>query len=127
MKPGGWLVVCDSDFSKLALGIDEGDPLQACVVHFVNHFVTQTWMTAKLRELANDAGFTVESFRVDNRLDLTGAGPGAVWIKFAANLMVKEGTIGPDLAKGLVDEWSRRVEAGTAYGFNPFVTLIARC
>ena len=126
LRPGGRLVVCDADFAKLSLALDDADPVQACAVGFYRRFVTDPWFAGKLRGLARAAGFETERFDVDNRLDLDGTGGGVMWIRFVAAALVAEGVIGQPLADALADEWARRGEAGIAYGFNPFVTLIAR-
>ena len=126
LRPGGQLVVCDADFAKLSMALDDADPVQACAVGFYRRFVTDPWFAGKLRGLARAAGYEIERFDVDNRLDLDGTGGGATWIRFVAGLLVREGVIGQPLADALAVEWSRRGEAGIAYGFNPFVTLIAR-
>ena len=126
LRPGGQLVVCDADFAKLSLALDDADPVQACAVGFYRRFVTDPWFTGKLRGLARTAGFEIERFDVDNRLDLSGTGGGVTWIRFVTGALVREGVIGQPLADALVAEWTRRGEAGIAYGFNPFVTLIAR-
>lgn len=126
LHPGGQLVVCDADFAKLSMGLDDADPVQACAVGFYRRFVTDPWFAGKLRGLAQATGFEIECFNVDNRLDLEGTGGGVSWIRFVAGALVREGVIGQPLADALAAEWARRGEAGIAYGFNPFVTLIAR-
>lgn len=126
LRPGGRLVVCDADFSKLAMGIDDGDPLQACAVAFMRNFVTDPWLTARLRGMVAGAGFGVELFDVTNRLDLSGEGGGVGWVRMSTTRMVDRGQIGQPLADALLAEWERRGSAGLAYGFNPFVTLVAR-
>ena len=126
LRPGGQLVVCDADFAKLSLALDDADPVQACAVGFYRRFVTDPWFAGKLRGLARTAGFEIERFDVDNRLDLGGTGGGLTWIRFVSGMLVREGVIGQPLADALVGEWTRRGEADIAYGFNPFVTLVAR-
>ena len=126
IRPGGQLVVCDADFAKLSMGLDDADPLQACAVGFYRRFVTDPWFAGKLRGLTHATGFEIERFDVDNRLDLEGTGGGVTWIRFVTGALVREDVIGQPLADALAAEWLRRGEAGTAYGFNPFVTLIAR-
>ena len=126
LRPGGRLVVCDADFAKLSLALDDADPVQACAVGFARRFVTDPWLAGKLRALAHAAGFDVERFEVSNRLDLGGTGGGLTWVRFTVGALVRDGVIGRPLADALVAEWTRRGEEGTAYGFNPFVTLLAR-
>ncbi len=126
LRPGGQLVVCDADFAKLSMALDDADPMQVCAVGFYRRFVTDPWLAGKLRGFARTAGYEIERFGVDNRLDLGGTGGGVAWIRFVAGALVREGVIGQPLADALAAEWVRRGEAGIAYGFNPFVTLMAR-
>ena len=49
-------MVCDADFSKASLGNLPNDPLDACAKIFVNEFVTDPFVVAKLRGLASNAG-----------------------------------------------------------------------
>lgn len=48
-----------------------------------------------------------------------------VWVRMASARLVGEGVIGQPLADALEAEYLRRAEAGTLYGFLPFVTMIA--
>jgi SAM-dependent methyltransferase len=125
LRPRGRLVVCDADFSKLSLGNVPGDPLEACAVCVRENFVTNAWLTAALRNLVAAAGFDTVSFDISNRLVLSGEG-GRAWVRMATAYLSSAGVIGGDLAGALVKEYDRRAEAGTLYGFQPFVTLIAR-
>jgi len=47
------------------------------------------------------------------------------WVKLSGDDLVTGGNIGRPMADALLDEHDRRVEAGTLYGFQPFVTLVA--
>jgi len=125
LRPGGQLVVCDADFSRLSLALCPDDPLEACAIGFTRNFVTDPWLAARLRPLLSEAGFETEIFRTETRLDLEGHG-GPVWTKFATGHLVSDGIIGQPLADALVEECQRRIGAGTLYGFNPFVTVVAR-
>jgi len=125
LRPGGQLVVCDADFSRLSLALCPDDPLEACAIGFTRNFVTDPWLAARLRPLLAETGFETEIFRSETRLDLEGHG-GPVWTRFATDHLVADGIIGQPLADALVEECQRRIGAGTLYGFNPFVTAIAR-
>lgn len=125
LRPGGQLVVCDADFSRLSLALCPDDPLEACAIGFTRNFVTDPWLATRLRPLFAETGFETEAFRTETRLDLEGHG-GPVWTKFATGHLVADGIIGQPLADALVEECQRRIGAGTLYGFNPFVTAIAR-
>ena len=125
LRPGGQVVVCDADFSRLSLALSPDDPLEACAIGFARNFVTDAWLAGRLRPLLAEAGFEAEVFRPETRLDLDGSG-GPVWTRFATGHLVAQGIIGQPLADALVAECDRRIAAGTLYGFNPFVTAIAR-
>lgn len=125
LRPGGALVICDADFSKAALGLVPGDPLGACARAFVAGSVTDAWLAGKLKPLAAQAGLTVEHLTVANRVVTEGTG-NLVWVRMSGARLVSEGVIGKPLADALEAEYLRRAEAGTLYGFLPFVTMIAR-
>ncbi len=124
LRPGGTLVVCDADFSKAALGIVPGDPLNSCARAFVAGAVTDPWLAGKLKPLADAAGLSVAHFGTANRVVTDGMG-NLVWVRMAGARLVSEGVIGQPLADALEAEYLRRAEAGTLYGFLPFVTMIA--
>lgn len=124
LRPGGTLVICDADFSKAALGLGPGDPLGACAKAFVAGAVTDPWLAGKLKPLARAAGLTVGHFGSANRVVTDGMG-NLVWVKMATARLVDESIIGQPLADALEAEYLRRAEAGTLYGFLPFVTMIA--
>jgi SAM-dependent methyltransferase len=123
LRPRGTLVICDADFSKAALGLVPGDPLGACAEAFVDGSVTDAWLAGKLKALVTGAGFTVEHFGTANRVVTDGMG-NLVWVRMAGARLVSEGVIGQPFADALEAEYLRRAEAGTLYGFVPFVTMI---
>ncbi|WP_209428010.1 hypothetical protein, partial [Pararhodobacter sp. SW119] len=86
---------------------------------------TDAWLTGKLKPLAARAGLVVEQFGTANRVVTEGMG-NLVWVRMSGARLVEEGVIGRPLAEALENEYLRRAEAGTLYGFLPFVTLIAR-
>ena len=55
LRPGGWLGVCDGDFSTATLSIGDLDPLQVCVQAFVEGFVNDRWMVRRMSRLAVSA------------------------------------------------------------------------
>ena len=125
LKRGGWLVVCDADFSKVSAAIGTGDPLQACVDAWVEHYVTDRWLVPRLPGLLAAAGFTVGRFRGYNRTDLTGRGSGPLWIERGAKALLESGCIGPELEQALLAECRRRIEAGCFYAALPFASVVA--
>jgi len=125
LKPGGFLVVCDADFEKTTLGNYRGDPLNACAECFVENFVTQPYLTAQIRGLAETTGFEVQHFRVVSRVITNGDG-GLLWVAMSGNLMVERGLLGRALADAMVDEYKHRRDSGTLYASQPFSTTIGR-
>ncbi|WP_136656297.1 methyltransferase domain-containing protein [Nitratireductor sp. XY-223] len=125
LKHGGRLAVCDADFEKTSLANALADPLDACAKYFAEHFVTDKFLTGKLRGLVKAAGLTVEQFRITSRTITAGMG-GMTWVGMASMHMVKSGLIGQELADALAAEYKRRESAGALYGHQPFVTLVAR-
>lgn len=124
LRPGGTLVICDADFSKASMGVVPGDPLGSCAEAFVSGAVTDPWLAGKLKTIVANAGLLVTGFSVLNRVVTEGMGS-LVWVRMSATRLVSEGVIGQPLADALEAEYVRRAEAGTLYGFLPFVTLIA--
>ncbi len=124
LKPGGRIVVCDADFEKSSLGNFDGDPIKACSEYFVRNFVTHPYLISEIRSLASAAGFKVEKFRIDSRA-ITETDGGLAWIKMATGQMVQKGQIATSLAESLAEEYARRKDAETLYGFQPFGTLVA--
>jgi arsenite methyltransferase len=125
LRPGGTLVVCDADFEKTSLSNFQGDPLDMCAKYFAENFVTDKYLVSKLRALATDAGFDVQSFDVTSRVITHGDG-GMVWVGMGSQDMVKNGHIGQQLADAMVEEYHRRKENGSLYGHLPFATLVAQ-
>ncbi len=124
LRPGGVLVICDADFSKMTLAIAPGDPLGSCAEAFVSGSVTDPWLTGKLKRMAKQAGLTVTHFSIANRVVTEGMG-GMVWVRMSGARLVSEGVIGQPLADALEAEYVRRADAGTLYAFVPFATLMA--
>ncbi|WP_172295922.1 methyltransferase domain-containing protein [Pseudoruegeria sp. HB172150] len=125
LRPGGWLVVFDGDFSKGSLSGFPGDPLSACETYFKQNFVVDPHVCSKLAGLSGAAGFEVADFWMIPRLIRKDDGMLA-WVKFTTDMMLKKGEIGPELAAGLLAEYARRRDAGTLFGFQAYGTLIAR-
>jgi SAM-dependent methyltransferase len=124
LRPGGTLVVCDGDFSKASLAIAPFDPMQAVARHFTENFVTDRFLTAKLRALSQAAGFVIRDFRLASRL-VADSPQMSIWVKLSGDRMVAEGTIGRPLADALLAEYHRRLEEGNFYGYQVFATLVA--
>jgi len=125
LKPDGRLVVCDADFSKASLSNSANDPLDACARAFVNEFVTDPHIVAKLRDLLTAADFEVTDFDVQSRT-IADNDQMLPWVEETAKRMFERGEIGQELFSGLVAEYKRRATTGTLYGYQVFATAIAR-
>lgn len=125
LKPGGHLVVCDADFSKATLGNFANDPLNVCAKLFVQEFVTDPHLVAKLQALTSAAGFVLDDLSFQSRSVLNNDQM-LPWVEETGKALMKRGAIGRELHDGLVAEYRRRSAAGTLYGYQVFATLIAR-
>jgi SAM-dependent methyltransferase len=125
LRPGGWLVVFDGDFSSGQLSNFPGDPLAACAEYFRGNFVTDANLCGTLTGLVTEAGFEVQDFWLMPRLVRDNDGM-LVWVRFTTEMMVDKGQIGPELAAGLMAEYARRRDAGTLLARMFYATLIAR-
>ena len=67
LKATGNRVVCDADVSKASVSYSPNDPLDACARAFVNEFVTDPHIVAKMRSLMIAADFDVTDFDVQSR------------------------------------------------------------
>lgn len=125
LKFDGCLVVCDADFSKASLSTSANDPLDACARAFVNEFVTDPHVVAKLRTLMAEAAFEVTDFDIQSRT-ISDNDQMLPWVEATANLMLERGEIGQELFSGLIAEYKRRATVGTLYGYQVFATAIAK-
>lgn len=125
LKPDGFLVVCDADFSKASLSNSANDPLDACARAFVNEFVTDPHVVAKLRALMTAADFEVTDFDIQSRI-ITDNEQMLPWVEETAKRMLEREEIGQELYSGLVAEYKRRAKAGNLYGYQVFATAIAK-
>ncbi|MEM8851302.1 MAG: methyltransferase domain-containing protein [Pseudomonadota bacterium] len=125
LRSDGCLVVCDADFSKASLGSGASDPLDVCARAFVNEFVTDPYIVAKLRPLMTEAGFVVADFDVQSRI-IADNDQMLPWVEETAKRMLARRAIGQELFDGLVSEYRRRATAGTLYGYQVFATAIGK-
>jgi ubiquinone/menaquinone biosynthesis C-methylase UbiE len=125
LNTDGRLVVCDADFSKASLSNGANDPLDACARAFVNEFVTDPHIVAKLRTLLASTNFEVTDFDVYSRT-IADNDQMLPWVEETAKRMLERNEIGQELFAGLVAEYKRRSSAGALYGYQVFATAIAK-
>ena len=124
IRPDGYLVVCDADFSKASFASGPDDPLGVFAASFVRRFVTDAFLVGQLPAMVRTAGFATTRFDVTNRLAFNNDGM-VHYVQMCSEAMVAEGLIGQPLADALLGEYARRRDLGELYGFIPFATLIA--
>jgi ubiquinone/menaquinone biosynthesis C-methylase UbiE len=126
LRPGGWLGVCDGDFSTATLSMGDVDPLEACVHAFVDGFVNDRWMVRRMRRLALTAGFEVSPLRSYGLVETSKPGLTITWVDRGADLLATQGRISQELAAALKAEAKRRVEANTFFGYMAYASMVGR-
>jgi SAM-dependent methyltransferase len=126
LRPGGWLGVCDGDFSTATLAAGDFDPLEVCVHAFVEGFVNDRWMVRRMRGLVAAAGWEVSPLRSYGLVETAKPGLTLTWVERGADALVGRGRIGPELAAALKVEAKRRADAGTFFGYMAYASLVGR-
>jgi ubiquinone/menaquinone biosynthesis C-methylase UbiE len=126
LRPGGWLGVCDGDFSTATLAIGELDPLEVCAKAFVEGFVNDRWMVRRMSHLVQDAGFTVSPQRSYGLVETLAPGLTLSWIDRGADLLVSQGYISAAFAEALKAEGRRRADSKRFFGYMAYASVVAR-
>jgi ubiquinone/menaquinone biosynthesis C-methylase UbiE len=126
LRPGGWLGVCDGDFSTATLATGDLDPLEVCVQAFVDGFVQDRWMVRRMSGLASAAGFAVSPLRSYGLLETTKPGLTLTWVDRGTDVLVGRGRIGPPLATALKAEAKRRADANAFFGYMAYASMVGR-
>ena len=127
LRPGGWLGVCDGDFSTATLSIGDLDPLQVCVQAFVEGFVNDRWMVRRMSRLAvSAAGFEVSPLRSYGLVETVKPGLTLTWVDRGADLLASRGQISENLATALKTEAKRRAEESAFFGYMAYASMVAR-
>jgi ubiquinone/menaquinone biosynthesis C-methylase UbiE len=126
LRPGGWLGVCDGDFSTATLATGDLDPLEVCVHAFVDGFVQDRWMVRRMSFLAAAAGFDVSPLRSYGLLETTKPGLTLTWVDRGTDVLVGRGRISPELAAALKAEAKRRADVNAFFGYMAYASMVAR-
>jgi SAM-dependent methyltransferase len=126
LRPGGWLGICDGDFSTATLSTGDLDPLQTCGQAFVEGFVNDRWMVRRMSSLAASAGFEVSPRRSYGLVETSKPGLTLTWVDRGADLLAGRGQIGKELAAALKAEAKRRAEGHAVFGYMAYASLVAR-
>jgi ubiquinone/menaquinone biosynthesis C-methylase UbiE len=123
---GGWLGVCDGDFSTATLSTGDLDPLEVCVNAFVEGFVNDRWMVRRMSRLAAAAGFEVSPLRSYGLIETAKPGLTVTWVDRGADMLASRGRISQELAAALKAEARCRAEANTFFGYMAYASMIGR-
>ena len=126
LRPGGWLAVCDGDFSTATLATGDLDPLEVCVHAFVDGFVNDRWLVRRMRALATVAGFEVSPLRTYGLLETSNPGLTLTWVDRGTDVLVGRGRISRELAAAFKEEAKRRAEAGAFFGYMAYASMVGR-
>jgi ubiquinone/menaquinone biosynthesis C-methylase UbiE len=126
LRPGGWLGVCDGDFSTASVSTAELDPLQVCVQAFVEGFVNDRWMVRRMSGLAARAGFDASPLRSYGLVETSKPGLTLTWVDRGADLLAGRGQISKELAAALKAEAKRRAESNEFFGYMAYASMVGR-
>ncbi len=126
LRSGGWLGVCDGDFSTATVSTGDLDPLDVCVHAFVEGFVNDRWMVRRMSRLAADAGFEVSPLRSYGLVETVKPGLTLTWVDRGADVLAGRGQIGQELAAALKAEARRRAEAGAFFGYMAYASMVGQ-
>jgi ubiquinone/menaquinone biosynthesis C-methylase UbiE len=125
LRPGGQLIVFDGDFATLSVALFDGDPLQSAAGAVIRRLVHAPYIMRSLPALVAAAGLTVQSVEPHGYVQTTSPDYLLTLLARGANVAVRGGEIGQELAEGFDREARRRVANGTFYGAILFLSLTA--
>ncbi len=126
VRPGGWLGVCDADFSTATLATGDLDPLQFCVQAFLEGFVHDRWMVRRMTGLAVTAGFEVTPLRSYGLVETSNPVLTPTWVDRGVDYLASQGRISDELAAALKAEAKRRAEGNAFFGYMAYASMIGR-
>lgn len=126
LHPGGWLGVCDGDFSTATLATSDLDPLQFCVQAFLEGFVHDRWMVRRMSSLAANAGFEVSPLRSYGLIETLKPVLTPTWVDRGVDYLVSQGRLSEELAAALKAETKRRAEGNAFFGYMAYASMVGR-
>jgi len=126
LRPGGQLVVFDGDYATIDVARGDFDPLQCCVDATIRNYVHDPWFMRRLPKLVEGCGFAVRTYDGHGYVKITDPRYLTTVVGRGADVIVSQGTIGPELATALKLELSRRIDSGQFYGMIMFGSLVAQ-
>ncbi len=125
LKPGGYLGVCDGDFSTATLQTGDGDPLEACTAAFVDNFVNDKWLVRRMTALAQDVGFVVSPLKSYGLVETLSPALTMTWIDRGADALAAQGRISENFAEALKAEGRWRAQQGAFFGYMAYAAFTA--
>jgi ubiquinone/menaquinone biosynthesis C-methylase UbiE len=126
LRGDGWLAVFDGDYASATVAQAVGDPLERCVDAFRASFVHDPWIVRRLPRLLEAAGFSAQQLRSHGYVEGPEAGYMMSWIERGADVLVRSGQIGAELASALKAEAQRRSRERQWFAHISFGSILGR-
>jgi hypothetical protein len=94
-----------------------------CVHAFVEGFVNDPWMVRHMSRRAAAAGFQLSPLRSYGLVESAKPGLTTTWIDRGADVLVRRGRIGPELAAALKAE---AAETNEFFGYMAYASMVGR-
>lgn len=126
LRPGGSLVAFDGDYATTTVALREDDPLQACVLAFLDFAVHDRWLVRRLPALVGTVDIADPRFRSHAYVESPSAGYMLAILDRGTDLLVAAGELGVDTGEALKLEARRRSDEGRWFGFIAYASVIGR-
>ncbi len=101
LKPGGQLVIFNSEFATLTVHLFKGDPLQSTVDGVLRHMMHAPYIMRRLPALVAAAGFSVQTVEPHGYVQTTCPDFLLTLLSRGASAAARAGEISPGLVDGL--------------------------
>jgi len=126
LRRGGALSIFDGDFATLTLGKGEHDPLESCIVAYLQAHVHDPWIVGRLTTLSARSRFVGGRLSSFGHVQMDDTDYVVSIVDRGAAALVAEGRIGPSLGEALKTEARRRAHTATLSGHIAYACLMAR-
>lgn len=125
LRPGGRLGIFDGDYATTTVAVGDHDPLQTCVMAFLEGFIHDPWLVRRLPGLVRSCGFSQPKFRSHGYVQIQEPSYMLSIVDRGADALVAAGHVGAATAEALKAEAARRAENGTFFGQISYASVIA--
>ena len=126
LRPGGFLLAYEGDYSAVTVALAPHDPLQCCVDAAVAGLVHDPWLVRRLAPLVRQAGFATEALVGHGFLDADSPTYTPNLVDVGADRLAAAGTITAATVAALKAEARARAAAGRYFGQIGYASLLAR-